>query len=165
MRRATTAAVRLLLSILLTLSAVVAHAAGLNSYARVNEDGSLLVGNTLVHLYGIHIPATRRHCQTYRSPPVCGSRAALALNFVIQGFVRCEVVGLDDYGDKVGWCRVGATGHQRGTDLSAYLLERGWAVALPIAGTEYQTLEDIARSRGLGIWGTPVDSVSSLNHR
>jgi endonuclease YncB( thermonuclease family) len=141
------------------------HAAELHSYARVNEDGSLRVGNTLVHLYGIHIPGTGRSCQTYRSPPVCGSRAALALNFIIQGFVRCEIVGHDDYGDKIGWCRVDTTGHQPGTDLSAYLLEKGWAVALPIAGVEYKTLEDIARARGLGIWGTPADAVNGSSQR
>ena len=46
-----------------------------------------------------------------------------------------------------------------GEDLSAYLLEQGWAVALPDAPFEYQTLEKIARSRGFGVWGTPVDNI------
>jgi hypothetical protein len=31
-------------------------------------------------------------------------------------------------------------------------------VALPDASIEYQTLEKIARSRQVGVWGTPVDS-------
>jgi len=46
-----------------------------------------------------------------------------------------------------------------GEDLSAYLLENGWAVALPDAPFEYQTLEKIARSRQFGVWGFPVDRI------
>ena len=42
--------------------------------------------------------------------------------------------------------------------MSAYLLERGWAVALPDAPIEYQTLEKIAYRRGFGIWGFTIDS-------
>lgn len=150
---------KLLLAACLAWLPGVAQALELHSYAKVNEDGSLLIQNRLVHLYGIHIPATGRSCQTYRSPPVCGTRAALALDFVIEGFVRCEIVGETDYGDLIGWCRVGATGHQAGVDLGAYLLERGWAAALTDAGIEYRTLQEIARARGLGIWGTPADTV------
>ena len=48
-------------------------------------------------------------------------------------------------------CRV------RGEDLSAYLLSRGWAVALPDAPFEYAVLEKIARERHVGVWGFTVD--------
>ena len=152
---------RLLAAVALVLLHTAANADELHSYAKVNEDGSLLIENTLVRLYGIYIPETDRTCETYRQPPVCGPRAALALNFIIQGFVLCDIIGENDYGESVGWCRVGATAHERGTDLSAYLLERGWAVALPVAGVEYKTLEEMARARGLGIWGTPADVISN----
>jgi len=67
---------------------------------------------------------------------------------------------VNDDGSLVGWCRVKASHFSEGEDLSAYLLEYGWAVALPDASIEYQTLEKIARSRQLGVWGTPVDNVS-----
>ncbi len=40
-----------------------------------------------------------------------------------------------------------------GPDLAAYLLRKGWAAALPGAPFEYQVLERIARTKGLGIWG------------
>ena len=91
-------------------------------------------------------------------PPYCGSRAAIALDFKISGFVRCEIIDTNSDGSLVGWCRVKASHFSAGEDLSAYLLESGWAVALPDASIEYQTLEKIARSRKLGVWGTPVDS-------
>ena len=59
----------------------------------------------------------------------------------------------------MGWCRVKASSFSEGEDLSAYLLELGWAVALPDAPFEYQTLEKIARNRGVGVWGIPVDNI------
>ena len=58
-----------------------------------------------------------------------------------------------------GYCRVNASAFDEGEDLSAYLLQKGWAVALPDAPFEYQTLEKIARTRGFGVWGMPVDNV------
>ena len=128
-----------------------------SSYAFVNEDGTLRIKRKTIHLYGIHIPETGNHCRTNISPTVCGSRAALALDFKIQSFVRCEIMEENDDGSLVGWCRVGASKFDTGTDLSAYLLERGWAVALPDAPIEYQALEKIARSRQIGYWGIPID--------
>ena len=37
------------------------------------------------------------------------------------------------------------------------LLRQGWAAALPDAPYEYKVLEKIARTRGIGIWGIPLD--------
>ena len=135
-----------------------ASAREISSSAIVNEDGSLRISGKTVHLYGIHIPRSGDTCSRNRVPPFCGSRAAIALDFKISGFVRCEIMGTNSDGSLVGWCRVKASHFSAGEDLSAYLLESGWAVALPDASIEYQTLEKIARSRQVGVWGTPVDS-------
>jgi len=43
--------------------------------------------------------------------------------------------------------------------LSEWMLQSGWAVALPDAPFEYSAMESIARSRGIGIWGIPVDVI------
>lgn len=131
----------------------------ISSYAQVNEDGTLRIDGYRIHLTGIHIPDTGRTCKQYTNPPVCGSRAYIALEFKISGFVRCEILSRNRDRSLVGWCRVKANSFDEGEDLSAYLLERGWAVALPDAPFEYQTLEKIARNRGIGIWGFPVDNV------
>ena len=148
-----------LLLICIALWATALSAAEISSYASVNEDGTLRIRGKTVHLYGIHIPKTARTCSSNRNPSVCGSRAVLALEFKIDGFVRCEIVEKNDDGSVVGWCRVKASHFSEGEDLSAYLLEKGWAVALPDASIEYQTLEKIARSRQFGVWGTPVDRI------
>lgn len=141
------------------LSVESATAREISSWARVNEDGSLRIDGKTVHLYGIHIPPGGRTCATNRRPLVCGSRATLALDFKIDGFVRCEILERNSDRSVVGWCRVNASRRDEGEDLSAYLLERGWAVALPNAPFEYHTLEKIARHRGFGVWGMPVDVV------
>ena len=130
----------------------------ISSYALINDDGSLRIKGETIQLYGIHIPETGQHCRTHINPVICSSRAALALEFRIQGFVRCEIMAENSDGSLVGRCRVNASSFDPGIDLSAYLLERGWAVALPGAPIEYQTLERIAYRRGVGIWGMPIDN-------
>jgi len=129
----------------------------ISSYAFVNDDGTLRIKKKTIHLYGIHIPKTSNNCRTNRQPPVCGQRAALALEFKINSFVRCEIISENPNGSLTGWCRVNYSHFNEGEDLSAYLLERGWAAALPDAPIEYHTLEKIARSRGMGVWGITID--------
>ena len=129
----------------------------LTSYAFVNDDGTLRIKKKTIHLYGIHIPKTSNNCRTNQNPPVCGQRAALALEFKIQSFVSCEITSENPNGSLTGLCHVNYSKFDEGEDLSAYLLERGWAAALPDAPIEYQTLEKIARSRGWGVWGIAID--------
>lgn len=58
-------------------------------------------------------------------------------------------------------CRVRSAGSALAApvDLAAWMLEHGWAVALPAAPPEYRALERIARARGRGVWGYQVDEV------
>jgi endonuclease YncB( thermonuclease family) len=136
------------------------RAADLHSYALVQDDGSLLIKNRVVHLYGIWLPETERQCRTVIRPVRCASRAVLALEFKIQGFVHCEPRRERPDGSLEALCRVGRTGFDPGEDLAAYLLEQGWALALPDAPFEYLSLERLARHQGRGLWGYPADSFS-----
>ena len=145
----------LLLAIL--LHSPLAFSETLASYAFVNEDGTLRIKRKNIHLYGIHIPATSKNCRTSQQPPICGDRAALALEFKIKSFIRCEIINKNSDGSLTGRCFANYSSFEEGEDLSAYLLERGWAVALPDAPIEYHTLEKIARSRGMGVWGIAID--------
>lgn len=133
--------------------ACAAAAADIASYAFVRDDGTLKVEGKIIHLYGIHIPDAGTSCRTFIRPVRCGPRAALALDFKIGShFVHCNRKGRREDGSIVAVCAVDDQ------DLSAYLLRKGWAVALPDAPIEYKTLEKIARHRGIGIWGIPIDS-------
>lgn len=133
--------------------------AQVSSYAFVNDDGSLRIKGRTYRLHGVYIPPTAQSCRTFERPVPCGSRAALALDFKIQGFVRCEGRERNDDGTVSAYCTTD------GEDLAAYLLERGWALARPDAPFEYQALEKIARHRGLGVWGFPVERNSVTNGR
>lgn len=135
------------------------HAYEVTSYAGVNEDGTLRIKGKTVRLFGIYIPDTERTCTRNRVPPACGSRASVALEFKIDGFVSCELLQRNPDRTYTGVCRVNGSAFSRGEDLGAYLLQKGWAVALPDAPFEYQTLEEIARARNLGVWGLPIDRI------
>lgn len=138
--------------LLALLSAPAARAEELSSYAFVQDDGSLRVSGRAVRLFGIHIPRTAEACRSFERPVVCAPQAALALDFKIGAdFVRCAIRAKNDDGSITALCRV------RGDDLGAYLLERGWALALPDAPFEYVALEKIARHKGMGVWGHSVE--------
>ena len=125
--------------------------AEISGNAFIERDGTLRVDGRTIRLYGIHIPPTGESCRTNERPVRCSSRAALALDFKIQGFVHCTPVDRNPDRSLTAVCRAD------GEDLSAYLLERGWALALPDAPFEYVALERIAQQRSLGVWGFPVE--------
>ena len=128
-----------------------ALALALSGNAFVNEDGSLRLRGRTVTLAYIHIPDTPTTCDTHQRPPLCGSRARLALERAIRGaFVHCEPVEYLSNTRLIAQCTA------EGKDLALGLVQRGWAVALPEAPLAYRTAERIAERRGLGLWGTPV---------
>jgi endonuclease YncB( thermonuclease family) len=126
----------------------------ISGFASVQEDASLRVGGYLVRLYGIYVPPTDQTCQTFIRPMPCGTRAQLALNFKIEGeFVHCTPAANNTDGSITAACRVGDD------DLSEWMLQKGWATALPDAPFQYAAMENIAKSRGIGIWGIPVEMI------
>ncbi len=146
------------LSLLLAASVAIAAvpwamaASEISSYAFVQQDGSLKLAGYLVYLYGIYIPATEQACYGFIRPVPCGPRAALALDFKISGdFVHCTPRATNPDGSITANCRSG------NEDLSLWMLQQGWALALPDAPFEYSAMERVARSKGVGIWGIPID--------
>lgn len=137
--------------------AVPVTARELHSYAIVQDDASLLIKGRRVHLFGIYLPETTRHCRSNILPVRCGGRAVLALDFKVQGFVHCYPQSKNDDGSLNGICYVERSRFKEGVDLGAYLIERGWALALPDAPFEYHALERIARHNNRGVWGFTVD--------
>ena len=132
----------------------------IESYAIVQDDGSLRVQGRKIRLFGIHIPDAGRRCRTVIRPPRCAPRAALALDREIQGFVRCVVQERYRDGSLAAFCFARARSSlDPPVDLGAWLIEEGLAVAGPYAPFEYTVLEKIARSRGQGIWGFFADEI------
>jgi endonuclease YncB( thermonuclease family) len=140
------------------VAALPSGAATIESYAVVRDDGTLLVQRKIIRLLGVYLPDLRQTCRTGVAPIRCGPRGALALDSMIRGFVRCEVQERYVDGSLGAFCSVdGASILAPDVDLGAWLIELGFAVATPDAPFEYHVLEDIARSRGLGVWGFQVD--------
>jgi endonuclease YncB( thermonuclease family) len=137
-----------------------AAAADIESYAIVQDDATLRVRGKTIRLYGVHIADTRPFCDSTFRPARCQTRAAVALASRIQGFVRC--VPQVEYNDRsIGaFCSVRGTGTpSQVIDLGAYLIEQGWAVALPQAPFAYHTLQEIAKVNGRGVWGFQADQI------
>lgn len=123
-------------------------------FAFVQENSALKLSGNLIYLYGIYVPPTEQSCYTFVRPSPCGPRASLALDFKTSGhFVHCWPMAENADGSLSARCS------SEGEDLSAWMLQRGWAVALPDAPLEYQTLERLAHAKGVGIWGFPVDLI------
>jgi endonuclease YncB( thermonuclease family) len=148
----------LLLSIAFAQS--VGAAADIVSYAFVQDDATLRVRGQTVRLHGVYVVDIRPFCDSTFRPARCQTRAAVALASRIQGFVRC--VPQIRYDDRsIGaFCSIKGTGTpSQQIDLGAYLIEQGWAVALPYAPFAYHTLQEIAKVNGRGVWGFQADRI------
>jgi endonuclease YncB( thermonuclease family) len=133
-------------------------AADFRSYAVVQEDASLVIQNKVVRLYGIYIPQLGQFCNVNPRPPFCGTRAAAALDFKIQGFITCHEMGTYSDGSISAVCWTGRSSFNEGEDLGAYLISAGLALAGPDAPFEYRALERIAQNNNQGVWGFQADS-------
>ncbi|MCK8604015.1 thermonuclease family protein [Desulfoferrobacter suflitae] len=136
---------------------LVPQAAEYKSYAIVKNDGSLRVQGRTIWLYGLRIPPTYESCLDFLRPPRCGPRAVLMLELKIDPyFVHCHEISRNGDGG------INAVCTSQGEDLAAYMLQNGWAEALPHAPAEYHRLEKSARARNLGIWKLlPGDMIPS----
>lgn len=132
--------------------------ADFRSYAVVREDASLLIQNKVVHLFGIYIPQRGQFCNVNPRPPFCGTRAAAALDFKIQGFVTCREMGTYSDGSISAICWTKRSSFAEGEDLGAYLISNGLALAGPDAPFEYRALERIAQETNQGVWGFQADT-------
>ena len=142
------------------ISIAPATAREFEGHAIVRDDGSLLIKNRVVHLSGIYVPSTNRQCRSWITPVRCDERAVLALDFFVKGFITCFEQVRNADGSVDATCYRDRSSFDPGTDLAAYLIERGWAVALPNAPFEYHAMERIARNREIGVWGWQVDAVT-----
>lgn len=121
-----------------------------SSYAFVNDDASLRLKGRTYRLFGLYIPGTPNYCQQFTLPAQCASQARLALEFRIgSNFVHCRPVTRYGDGSFGAYCDID------GADLGSWMINEGWALALPEGPIEYTLMERMARSRGFGVWASP----------
>jgi hypothetical protein len=139
----------LALACLPVMHGALAQAADVHGLGRVQEDGSLLVADTVVHLTGIYIPSLRRECRTTG----CMPQAVRTLRRKVGGFVHCAIVAERGDGSLEGFCSTAGRGVlDPRTDLGAWLIEQGFALTDDLAPPEYISLERLAEAQGRGLW-------------
>jgi endonuclease YncB( thermonuclease family) len=158
-------AINLVLAFALPFLAMDSHAAyEIVGLAFVQDGDTLLIHNHVVHLYGIYIPPSAREGRCWNGPRApCTAQAAL--DFRVEGFVRCYPQAKYDDDSVSAVCYVNRTTFNAGEDLAAYLIQQGWALATPDAPPEYREYEGKAQSLGLGVWGVPVDTINTQPFR
>jgi endonuclease YncB( thermonuclease family) len=115
---------------------------------------SIIDGDTIeirgqrIRLHGIDAPENGQSCrdgsgEAYR----CGKAAAFALAEKIGGRnVRCNLLDRDRYGRHVGRCFIDET------DLNAWIVGEGHALAYRHYSMEYVPAERLAREKRIGAW-------------
>jgi endonuclease YncB( thermonuclease family) len=100
-----------------------------------------------IRLAGIDAPAFAERCGEGAAAWPCGRMARAALRRFIRGrAIECEIPAEADALPDAARCEVG------GTDISAWLVEQGWAQSAADSGEPYAEFEEKARTEKLGVW-------------
>jgi endonuclease YncB( thermonuclease family) len=122
-------------------------AADLVGRATVTDGDTLKIRGVDVRLHGIDAPESSQTCVADGERWPRGQRSANALaDRIACGIVRCEGVERDRHGRLIGVCYAG------GTNLNAWLVRRGWALAYRRYSRDYVPEERRAEAESAGIW-------------
>lgn len=120
---------------------------GLQGIATVIDGDTIDIHKQRIRLHAIDAPESAQRCWKGGTEWRCGQTAAIALqNKINRRPVRCEETDRDRYGRIVARCFLGET------NLNAWLVEEGYAVAAPQYGRDYLSHEARAKSARRGIW-------------
>jgi len=116
--------------------------------ATVVDGDTIEIGGERIRLDAIDAPESSQLCLDAASKRFrCGQKSAFALADMIgRSVVICEPKGRDRYKRVIAVCFKGET------NLNAWMVTQGWAVAYRKYGIDYITREDEARLARRGIW-------------
>lgn len=146
-----------ILSILLALSCLPAHAGLIDGRATVIDGDTIAVEGTAprIRLDAIDAPESAQPCvDSTGARYLCGTRAAESLADIIgrNGRVTCTEKEKDRYGRIVAVCIVGAT------DINREMVRRGWAIEYKqYSDGRYSAAEAEAKSAKAGLWAGAFD--------
>ena len=122
----------------------------LGGVPRIIDADTLELSKQRVRLQGIDAPESAQSCRlTDGRRYQCGKQATAALQKHLgRAAIRCAIDGRDRYGRGLGTCYT-----SDGTNLNAWLVQQGHALAYRPYSTEYVPDEDHARAGRAGIWG------------
>ncbi|MFD0988232.1 thermonuclease family protein [Methyloligella solikamskensis] len=117
----------------------------------VQDAGTLKTGNHIIHLKGISVRDEDETCKDESGKEwPCGTRARAALTRLIRGrAVVCDLPPRGDRPEFAARCRIGET------DLSLWMVERGWAKPDTENDDTLAKARDKAKQAQVGLWGGP----------
>ncbi|MDN3714331.1 thermonuclease family protein [Paracoccus cavernae] len=134
---------------LLSLAAVQETAAqeSLSGRASVVDGDTIEIHGTRIRLRRVDAPEAAQLCEDQEGKSWrCGQQAALALDqFIGRRVVHCNELGKGKYRRTLASCRVGRT------DLGAWLVSEGWAIAYLDRKGLYREAQDQAEANKRGI--------------
>jgi len=118
------------------------------SDVRVVDGETLRLGDRVVRLYGVAVPARGERCSDATGRGFdCGAAAAERLSLLIQNrSLNCLVHGRDAFGRALGVCQAGEVA------LNGGLVATGWALAEESGQPGLLLVEKQAREARLGLW-------------
>jgi endonuclease YncB( thermonuclease family) len=122
--------------------------------ARVVDGDTLEVDGIRYRLHGIDAPEAGQSCAASDGREWrCGQAAIQHMEKLTAGkSVRCDDRGTDGYGRTIGVCTAD------GVDLNAAMVDTGMAWAFRKYSMDYAQIEDVARSRRVGVWQAPTET-------
>lgn len=124
-----------------------ASAAEIAGQAKVIDGDTIYIGEHKIRLSGFDAPETDQTCQADNQTYNCGAVATQGLAQLTVGqTVLCQTSDKDRYGRWIATCLV------NGTDLGAWMVGKGLAVAYRRYSTAYVAEEEAAKAKGLGLW-------------
>jgi len=123
-------------------------------------DGDTIdIAGVRVRLEGIDAPESEQTCSDAKGQPwPCGIKATQELRaYLGHGDVSCAPEGHDRYRRVLAVCSLA------GSDVNAWMVRQGWALAYGFAGT-YQAQQDEARAAKRGIWAGTFTAPQDWRH-
>lgn len=119
---------------------------------RVVDGETLRLGDRVVRLYGVSVPARGQRCSDAAGRGFdCGAAAAERLSLLVQNrALNCVVHGRDASGRALGVCQAGEVA------LNGGLVAAGWALAEEGGEQGLMPVERQARDAGRGLWAQGV---------
>ena len=115
---------------------------------------TFVLQNYVFKLYAVAAPLREQHCTWSNGMDYeCGTVSAQKLKeFIESDPVTCRVMSVNKRGEVLGACSIkDAEGNTM--DLGAYMVEEGWALALPEINPIYVPYQERAKAGLKGIWG------------